>query len=463
MHLISIGFGFGLIYVPAIVSVGFYFEKKRSLAIGIAVCGSGLGTTFLSPINAYLIEYFGWTGAFLVKSAIILNMIPCGLVMKPVSVEPSEILKNKKRLKKKQQKNPEEAKSLLVDNQQQNAPRILVSDEKNSEVLSEDETTKKSSKQRAKKITESLPDIIDAKMQQEQQSNLLLKNTKELPESSNDFIKSMPVLAQGKSNSHLNINKLSENSKVLTYSAMDILAQMRSSQNIAVVSKNTSQNHLEKLKVQETIKEEKASCSEKLKEIIDISLLKDPVFVFFAISNFLTSLGFNAPFIFITDHAVKIGMDIKQASFLLSAVGIANTVGRILLGLISDRKGVNRLYLYSGLISLCGLATMLEPLCFNFSTFLIYSIVFGITSGGYVSLTSVLLVDLLGIEKLTNAFGILLIFQGVATAIGPPGAGFLYDRTQSYTLSFLTLGFLIGISGLMCFFIPCIKRIFKKQ
>ena len=37
------GLGFGLIYVPAIVSVGFYFEKKRSIAMGIAVCGSGLG------------------------------------------------------------------------------------------------------------------------------------------------------------------------------------------------------------------------------------------------------------------------------------------------------------------------------------------------------------------------------------------------------------------------------------
>lgn len=36
--------GFGLIYLPAIVSVTMYFEKYRSLATGIAVCGSGFGT-----------------------------------------------------------------------------------------------------------------------------------------------------------------------------------------------------------------------------------------------------------------------------------------------------------------------------------------------------------------------------------------------------------------------------------
>ncbi|CAF5129565.1 unnamed protein product, partial [Rotaria sp. Silwood1] len=42
--------GFSLMYLPAIVSVGFYFEKKRTFAMGIAVCGSGVGTTLLSYI-----------------------------------------------------------------------------------------------------------------------------------------------------------------------------------------------------------------------------------------------------------------------------------------------------------------------------------------------------------------------------------------------------------------------------
>jgi hypothetical protein len=45
------GFGFGLIYLPAIVSVSMYFEKKRAFATGIAVCGSGLGTFIMSPVT----------------------------------------------------------------------------------------------------------------------------------------------------------------------------------------------------------------------------------------------------------------------------------------------------------------------------------------------------------------------------------------------------------------------------
>lgn len=53
----------------------------------------------------------------------------------------------------------------------------------------------------------------------------------------------------------------------------------------------------------------------------------------------------------------------------------------------------------------------------------IYAACFGATVGVYVSLTSVILVDLLGLEKLTNAFGFLLLFQGTATLIGPPLVG----------------------------------------
>ena len=63
--------------------------------------------------------------------------------------------------------------------------------------------------------------------------------------------------------------------------------------------------------------------------------------------------------------------------------------------------------------------------------------VFGITSGAYVGLTSVVLVDLLGLDKLTNAFGLLLLFQGIASVIGPPIIGKTYsyfDYNQKYSL-----------------------------
>ena len=61
--------------------------------------------------------------------------------------------------------------------------------------------------------------------------------------------------------------------------------------------------------------------------------------------------------------------------------------------------------------------------CSDFASQAFYCAVFGVTSGAYVGLTSVVLVDLLGLDKLTNAFGLLLLFQGIASIIGPPIIG----------------------------------------
>lgn len=76
-------------------------------------------------------------------------------------------------------------------------------------------------------------------------------------------------------------------------------------------------------------------------------------------------------------------------------------------------------------IYISGTALVTE-LCFDFVTMAIYASVFGFTIGAYVGLTSVILVDLLGLDKLTNAFGLLLLFQGVASLIGPPIIGKLF-------------------------------------
>ena len=65
--------------------------------------------------------------------------------------------------------------------------------------------------------------------------------------------------------------------------------------------------------------------------------------------------------------------------------------------------------------------------------------VFGITSGAYVGLTSVVLVDLLGLDKLTNAFGLLLMFQGIASVIGPPIIGKRYSYIERNQQRYLVL------------------------
>lgn len=48
-------------------------------------------------------------------------------------------------------------------------------------------------------------------------------------------------------------------------------------------------------------------------------------------------------------------------------------------------------------------ATATSAFCFTFETLALFSATFGFLIGAYVGLTSVILVDLLGLDKLTNA------------------------------------------------------------
>ena len=45
------GFGLSLCYVAAIVIVAYYFDRRRSFATGISVCGSGVGTFLFAPLT----------------------------------------------------------------------------------------------------------------------------------------------------------------------------------------------------------------------------------------------------------------------------------------------------------------------------------------------------------------------------------------------------------------------------
>lgn len=80
------GIGFGMIYLPAVVAVGYYFEKKRSLATGIAVCGSGFGTFVIAPFATYLLTKFDdWRGANLILAGMILTCAIFGALMRPLT------------------------------------------------------------------------------------------------------------------------------------------------------------------------------------------------------------------------------------------------------------------------------------------------------------------------------------------------------------------------------------------
>jgi len=164
------------------------------------------------------------------------------------------------------------------------------------------------------------------------------------------------------------------------------------------------------------------------------------------------------PCMFIANRAVSdYGIDAVKASFLISIIGGSNTIGRVFAGIVADRLWKRPLVIATFGLLIIGIATLLVPLCTTFTSMSIYAAVFGIFLAAYTSLTSVILVEFWGLERLTNAYGLSLLPKGALAMIGPPIGGLLYDRTKSYDATFIYAGsVLVGgvLLGILMPFVP---------
>ncbi|XP_001606934.1 monocarboxylate transporter 13 isoform X1 [Nasonia vitripennis] len=430
---IGTGFGFGLIYLPAIVSVTVYFEKYRSLATGIAVCGSGLGTVVFAPFISYLISVYGsYKSAMMILSAIVLNCVVLGIMFRPLEpVKSSECIPLK------------EVKSNGRTNLQSCEDAKLSLDRRSSMGAPKKYSNAKSSDNSSSNIRLALSQPILASKDGQQQSEPFPRVScgSGVMNRSDVFLRS-------------SIHSIRKRSESLTNSEenMRFRLSLRSLPNGAghrVVDVAECEDENENPGI--------------IKRMLQLDLLRDPVFIIFSLSNFFTSLGFNVPYVFLVKQAETHDIDKETASMLISVIGFANTAGRIVLGYISDKPWVNRLFIYNVCLTVCGLSTAFSPFCTDFLTLAIYSAIFGFTAGAYVGLTSVCLVDLVGLDRLTNAFGLVLLFQGIASFLGAPIAGYLRDVTGSYDPGFSVAGIMIAASGLMLFVVPPLQRCLLKK
>ena len=62
------GIGLGLMYLPSIVIVNIYFEKKRGVAQSIMSAGSGIGMIVMSPVVEKILTVYDWRGALIIMA-----------------------------------------------------------------------------------------------------------------------------------------------------------------------------------------------------------------------------------------------------------------------------------------------------------------------------------------------------------------------------------------------------------
>jgi MFS family permease len=66
---LGVGIGVACAYVPMVATVGLWFERRRSAAMGVAVAGIGVGTLVAAPVVESLIDRYGWRDTYVVLAA----------------------------------------------------------------------------------------------------------------------------------------------------------------------------------------------------------------------------------------------------------------------------------------------------------------------------------------------------------------------------------------------------------
>lgn len=74
-HGLLVGLGMASTFIPLTVVVSSSFQRRRAMALGIAVSGIGVGTLVMAPLIALLIGLLGWRQAYAALA------VGCGLVL----------------------------------------------------------------------------------------------------------------------------------------------------------------------------------------------------------------------------------------------------------------------------------------------------------------------------------------------------------------------------------------------
>ena len=136
----------------------------------------------------------------------------------------------------------------------------------------------------------------------------------------------------------------------------------------------------------------------------------------------------------IVPHAIDLGLSRAAAASLLATIGGISLLGRLTVGATIDRIGGRRALL----ACYCLLFASLVWLQFAEAPWMLFAFAaaYGIAHGGFFTAISPTVAELFGTRAHGALFGTVLFFGSLGAAIGPLGAGAVFDAFGSYRLAF---------------------------
>lgn len=377
------GFGRSLAYAPAVMMVGIYFNKKRGIAVGLGTSGVGFGSFAAPAIVEMAFHFYGYSGGFYILACFAINLCIAGMLFRPLE---------KQRLLMAYDKRRKSMKTFDVEFPLKESDSFISRDSLNQ------------------LPTESVPAVnpMDGGYLDVDSMTLVVQDTKsaEVAEKELSLLKTQEDSVSGQNGSMKNAESYKEHKSCCGF--------FRS----------------------------KSKPGQPRNNFLELSLLKDFRFLSFCVAILLFTLAFQSAFVFLPAYGKQLGNTDMESAYLIIITGAFDGVGRVISGVVLDLKKVKRfrVYIYNIIMFLVGGVSFVIPMTGTYTQLCVVCGLYGLLIGIYISQKSVILVDLLGAEKLINSFGLLICFQGVGMLIGPPFSGFLKDINGQYENAFYVGG-----------------------
>lgn len=196
---------------------------------------------------------------------------------------------------------------------------------------------------------------------------------------------------------------------------------------------------------------------------LKLSLFKNARFSMYCVAFIFCMNGYGNNLILIPAQIKALGYDKNHVVYGVTIMGGCETVARIFFGWLADRKFIKRKHIFLTSMLISSVFCFITPLFDSFTFMAVFSAIIGTFPGSFWSLISVLLIDVVGLENFTPAFGLAMVCLALGVVISQPTVGWLQDYTGSWNASFILTGCLLLTAGLIVCCEPLIVRIFMTK
>lgn len=144
-----------------------------------------------------------------------------------------------------------------------------------------------------------------------------------------------------------------------------------------------------------------------------------------------------------------LGHSETTASLIVSVIAAMTIGGKVGMGFVSDRWGVQWAVAATSVLMIGGIVLLIfgKPLFVA----VLFAVLYGFANGAPLVFNATLTSEHLGLAHFGAIFGMLNLIATIGAALGPVVSGAIYDSYESYVPAYLLFAVFIGIAGLCGF------------